>query len=1109
MRRFALVVTLSVCMFGTFTLSIFCQSTNSVVEGTVEDTTHYVLPGSKVTLVNRETGGQFITTTNDVGAYVFPSVVPGVYTLQISKEGFKSHSITDFRVTVSQRVTQNVVLEVGSTSQSVLVEANGSIALLEPTSNELGTLIDEVSVQQLPLNGRNFLQLGLLSGAAQDAGPTSSDFASLQVGHADRTIIINGNEQDLTGYTINGMSTAGTRLGQSSLNMSVAAIDQFKIHQGFFLPAEGPSSAGTVSVVTKSGGNKFHGEAFEFIRNGALDARNYFDKGAKPGAFRRNQFGAAIGGPIRQNKMFFYAHYEGRRQVRADNVTATAPTADMFKGDFSALLHLPTPIQLYDPATYDPATGKRQPFIGNIIAPERINAMSKALLAYYVPATAYGPNNLSGNPNTVDNYDQYGGRVDMVLNQKHTLFTQYVHENSPTINGSLFPNGGYSYPLTTDLAMVQLVSNLTPHVVNQFGFGWIRPLVFYSGDNLPGIQETLGFTGTADPNGLPGIFLDGFASSTNPQNPSFGRNQGLIGNIDNQYQMHESLSVLRGKHELKFGGDFRYVRTVQESSNFYSRGGVWFGSTYTAQLAPDDKTGQLMPVAGTGSSFADFLLGLPKNGNVTSMPRTHFRWTEVTPYAQDTWKIRPDLTINLGVSWNVNTPPNAVGSDSDYPHAFDFQTGKVLYAALGQISPEIYSIDLNNFSPRVGIAWQPRFWDGTVIRAGAGIYYPPVTALYNLFGITAPGVSIVQSFTNNPSQAMPAYVLGQNVFPPMSQVPITPEFAQNVSGTLFALDTKLRTPYIQQWSMAVQHTFGKDTLVELDYIGSQSRKLPIRWNADDCSVAGSLICDQSVRPYKQFPYIYMAANEGSASYNAFVAKFQQQLKDMNFVANYTWSKALTNTVQGGAPVGLNQRGVCLSCDKGLAGFNVPQRLVLSGVWDLPVGKGKRFLNTSSSLNQLVGGWTVNAIATFSQGNPFSVLAATSTTMDPMTHYRANQLCNGRSSLENKDVRTNGGYWFDTSCFAMPASNYFGDSRPNIITGPGVNNWDIGFGKVFSLRESMNLQFRTELFNVFNHAQFLNPFSTLTGAGGKTDPNFGRITTARPARELQFGLKLLW
>jgi hypothetical protein len=510
-------------------------------------------------------------------------------------------------------------------------------------------------------------------------------------------------------------------------------------------------------------------------------------------------------------------------------------------------------------------------------------------------------------------------------------------------------------------------------------------------------------------------------------------------------------------------------------------------------------------VSGTGSSFADFLLGMPQSGTVTSMPRTNFRWTAVTPYAQDTWRILPNLTFNLGVGWNVSTPPNAVGSNKLYPHAFDFKTGKVKFAALGDVSPEVYKIDLNNFAPRVGIAWQPSFLHDTIIRAGGGIYYPAENAIYELFAITAPGVAIVQSITNNPSQPMPTYELGKNVFPAMTQTTITRTFADNISGTMFALDTNLRTTYIEQWSLAIQHNLTKSTIAEIDYIGSQSRKLPIRWNADDCSIAGSFVCDPSVRPYKQFNYIYEAANEGSAGYNAFVAKVQRQFSNgLSFVTNYTWSKVLSNTEQGGAPVGINERGTCLSCDKGMAGYNAPQRLVASGVWNLPFGHGKRYMGGSSpALNQVVAGWTLDTIATFSQGNPFTVLAASSTSMDPMTQFRADQLCNGRSSLKNKDVRSNGHYWFNTSCFATPAANHFGNSGPNIMTGPGVNNWDIGAGKLFAVRESMDLQFRADAFNAFNHAQFLNPDSTMT------DTNFGKITTVNASRELQLSLKLLF
>jgi hypothetical protein len=1101
MRKAAIAIAFTCGIFGLLSQEMYCQSSASVIEGMVQDSTGAVIQNCDVTLLNTETAGKLVTRTNGDGLFAFLSVQPGMYSLEVSKQGFKSYSLTNFKVTASERATQNVVLGLGSASTTVTVDASGSGSLWEPTSNELGTLIEPENVRELPLNGRDFLQLGLLSGATQTSGTTVSDFTTLQVGHPDRTIIIDGIEQDLTGYSINGISTAGSRLGQASLNLSVAAIDQFKIHEGFFLPSEGPNDGGVVSLVTKGGSNRLHGEVFEFVRNTDLDARMYFDQpGAKPSPFHRNQFGGAVGGPILRDRLFFFAHYEGRRQVLSNTVKATVPSAKMFGGDFSELLALSTPVQLYDPSTYDPATGQRQPFAGNIIPLGSINDMAKKLLAYYVSTPSYSSQNLVGNPATTDNYDQYGVRMDVNLNTKNSIFGQYVKENSPTVNGALFPLAGYGFPLSTNFIMTQLTTTLTPHLVNEFRVGYLHTSVFNAGAVQADVQGQMGFTGTADPNGVPGIYLSGFnVSGTTAATPSFGRAQGLIGNIDNQYQMHESMNLLKAKHEMSFGVDLNYVRTVQESSNFFSRGGVYFDPIYSAQLNPDGT-----PLAGTGSSFADFLLGMPQNGTVTSMPRTHFRWTAVTPYAQDAWRIRTNLTLNLGLGWNISTPPNAVGSNKNYPHAFDFTTGKVQYAALGATSPEIYKIDLNNFAPRVGLAWQPGFLPGTVIRAGGGFYYPAENAIYELFAITAPGVAIVQSITNS-SAVTPVYVLGKNVFPAMTQTTITQSFADNVGGTLFALDSNLRTTYIEQWSLAIQHSLNKSTIAEIDYIGSQSRKLPIRWNADDCSVPGSFICDQSVRPYKQFNYIYEAANEGSSSYNALVAKLQRQFTNgLSFVANYTWSKVLSNTEQGGAPVGINERGTCRSCDKGVAGYNAPQRLVASSVWELPLGKGKKYLSeVSPVVNHIIGGWTLDTIATFSKGNPFTVLAASSTTMDPMTQYRADQSCDGRSTLKNKDVRGNGHYWFDIGCFAQPAPNHFGNSAPNFITGPGVNNWDIGAGKRIALHDSMNLQIRADAFNAFNHAQFLNPDSNMA------DTNFGKVTTTGPSREFQIAMKLLW
>jgi hypothetical protein len=314
----------------------------------------------------------------------------------------------------------------------------------------------------------------------------------------------------------------------------------------------------------------------------------------------------------------------------------------------------------------------------------------------------------------------------------------------------------------------------------------------------------------------------------------------------------------------------------------------------------------------------------------------------------------------------------------------------------------------------------------------------------------------------------------------------------------------LRTPHSQQWNLSIQHSLNQNTLVEVAYVGSQSRRLPIRWNVDDCSSPGSLVCNPAVRPWQQYSYVYFAANAGSAGYNALTAKFQREFSGgFNLLANYTFSKALTNTMEGGANTPLNQMGTCLACDKGMAGFNVPQRLTVATVWELPVGKGKRFWKSASPFwNRVVGGWAADVIATFSSGNPFTVNAPNNT-VDPLTNFRANRLCNGRTEVQDPHLRTNGLYWFNTTCFAAPPTGFFGNSGTYVLTGPGLNDWDFAIEKSAAVREALKLQFRAEFFNAWNHAQFLNPDSTVG------DANFGQVNQARAAREIQFGLKLRW
>ena len=515
MRKFGIAFALILFVFGQLSRRVLSQSSASVVEGVVQDGTNAVIQNCEVTFLNTETGGKLITSTNADGVYAFLSVQPGAYSLEVSKKGFKSYSISNFKVTVSQRATQNVVLGLGSASATVTVDASGSFSLSEPTSNELGTLIEQVNVRELPLNGRDFLQLGLLSGATQTSGTTVSDFTTLQVGHPDRTIIIAGNEQDLTGFTINGISTAGSRLGQASLNLSVAAIDQFKIRQGFFLPSEGPNDAGVVSVVTKGGGNHFHGKAFEFIRNTAFDTRQFFDPpGAKPSPFHRNQFGGAVGGPILRNRVFFFTHFESRRQVLSNAVKATVLSGKMFRGDFSEL-----GTTNYDPTTYDLSTGKRQPSLAISFRRALSTIWRKSCLPIMCPlqVTHLKTSWATRSPQTTTT--NMGGRVDVSLNAKNILFGQYVKENAPTVNAALFPLAGYGFPLSTNFVMAQLTSTLTPHLVNEFRPGFLYTLIFNAGATYTDVQGKIGFTGTADPDGVPGIYLSGLTSLALPQRP--------------------------------------------------------------------------------------------------------------------------------------------------------------------------------------------------------------------------------------------------------------------------------------------------------------------------------------------------------------------------------------------------------------------------------------------------------------------------------------------------------------------------------------------------------------------------------------------------------------
>ena len=1087
------------------------QSVDSSVQGAVTDTSGAVVPGAEVKLTNTRTGVVLRTVSDAAGNYAFPAVPLGVYSLEVAKQGFATYSLTQFNVIVGQHETENAALTVASQAQTVTVEANGLANLLDTQSNDLGNVIGPQSVAQLPLNGRNFLQLGLLSGATQsNQGAANASIA--QTGHPGMSINIAGNEPDFTMYTVDGIATIGTRAGNTSLNLSMSAIDQFEVHYGFFMPDMG-TNPGIVDVATKSGTNQIHGEAYEYVRNNQMEARDFFAHSA-PGPYHQNQFGASVGGPVLKNRLFYFGNYEGYRQDTSSLQTALTPTQAMFGGDFSAA-GLPT---IYDPTTYNPATGLRQPFPQNKIPSTSINSTAKGLLAFYLPGAAnVTGNNVTGNPETTLNSDQITARVDYNLNEKNQIFGQGSWLNAPDTAPGLFPAQGTAFPLDTEFVGLGWTTTLSPTKVNSLRAGVVRDSVYDQGRSVAGIQNTLGITGTGDPNGVPGINITGYAG--------FGTSTGLLGDIDNIYQIHESYNWLHGNHQIKMGGDLVYVRSVQSSANANARGVFNFNDVFSAQTALNPATGKVSQVPATGSAFADFLLGDLVSAQSIAMPKTHYRWTTFEPYIQDTWKLSRSLNANLALAWYGATPPNPPDkTNRDLIHGFNFTTGLETFAALGTANPEVFNMTLDNIAPRVGLTWQPWFDKNMVVRAGWGMYYTTEMDITAQYSVVSQYISVNNSVSNATSSPNPTYVMGVNAMPPVTVGQITTAEVPTISGAIQYLSAHQHSPGISQWNLDIQHTFGKEYVLDVAYIGNEAHHLQKNWDPWDGSSPGVQTYNLAENPfYPQYSYMQEVNSIANGLYNALLVKFQRQFTHgLSILANYTWQKSLSDATEGSNGT-LNQDKSCFRCDWGPTTSNIPQSLVVSAVADVPVGRGRLVgRDMNRVLDGVAGGWSVDAIVTMQQGSPFSVSAPNNTNWSP-ANIKADRYCNGRSQLQHKNLLSNGMYWLYTGvnttltpnspCFVNPATDtihntsgsqwYFGTAGFDILNGPGIDNWDTGVHKTFPIHEAMAFTVRGEFFNTWNHPHFAIPNS------GVTAGNFGTITATNSGigRIAQIGANL--
>jgi len=1040
------------------------QIVSGTITGVVRDPSGAVVAGAQVSCINNDTGLTRTTTTNASGDFGCPTLPPGHYTTTATHQGFKQGSVTGIELLIDQTIGLNIVLQVGQNTEQVTVEA--SAQLLQTDTSTVGQVIDQHSVESLPLNGRNFLQLATLSAGVVAATNTSNPSARL--GRTDIATHIGGARGSMTSYLIDGMESRGARFGEISILPSIDAIQEFKIQRNSY-SAEYGDNPGIISISIKSGTNKFHGSVYDFLRNDNLDARQFFDPSNKP-EFKLNQFGATTGGPVFRNRTFFFAGYEGRRQRRGNQSFATVPDPLQLTGDFSRVA-----TTIRDPLN------NNQPFQNNTIPKNRISQVTQKYLQY-IPApntTATAQGNYVGGPSTTDDFDQYNIRVDHRFSSSDTMFGHYSSSTANIDAPGLLPFSGTAFPLDGKNVVVEETHIFGPATVNTLKVGYSRGVLASA---LTGADQNLAAAiGFANVNPQPfdysltGISVTGFSR--------FGYSANTFRQWTNTYAISDSLALNRGRHYISLGGDIRETRTPSITTNG-SNGSL----TYTNRF--------------TGLALADFLLGTYTSATAQlSSAISDFRFRQYAVFAQDDWKISSNLTLNLGLRYEYAQPWREKGGSEGF---FDPSIGLVRLAkdpsaygatfkssnyVVGGVQEGVQKPQFLNFAPRVGLAYQ--LGSKTVLRSGWGVFY--AMNLGNDSGNVSqnPGQSVTTSATNAAGR-VPR--LADTLFDSIQQT------VGSDSALLLTTQPLQKTPYLQQWNLNIQRSLPGDMIVEIGYNGSIGRHLTGRRDLNQARLllAGENLTIQQRRPYPNFQSILAFEQAENSDYNALIVRAERRFnKGISLLANYTWSKSI-DTASGSIDDALvhqitNNRNL----DRGPSTFDVTHRFVFSGIWNLPFGKSA---TGSALLRWPISGWQMNTIYQVQTGVPFSPLIAGDQSNTGVTaSERPNRIADGTLPPSQRSPQR----WFDTTAFVINPVNTYGNAGRNILRQDGSRSLDVSLFKNNRIGEHLNAQFRAEAFNIMNNTNFGRPGATLGGA------NFGVVTTAGHAREIQFALKLLF
>jgi hypothetical protein len=1138
----------SLVLLAGCTLSVWAQQFQGSFTGTVTDTSGAVVPGATITAIEVDKGFSRTVLTLDDGSFEIPLLPPGRYRLTAEKSGFEKTTQGPLELTVNAHLKMDFQLKVGSQTTTVTVEATAP--LLDTQTSSVGTTVDREKVVQLPLNGRQFLELTLFTPGVV---PGTQGSENSERGGA---INVNGMRESMNSFWLDGMDNTSIGVGQYVVAPPIDSVQEFRMETGTYEAKFGANAGAQINMVTKSGTNEFHGSVYEFFRNAKLDARNFFEPFVPH--FVRNQFGATIGGPISiphvyngHDRTFFFAAFEGLRERRAFFNRAHVPTMAERDGDFSDLLDpsCPKPTVLLNPIAL--LGGQIQTFtnINEVFGPLGLpgpDPVGQALVKLYpepnVPNAACGAVNFVTPQTRRIGLNSYVGRLDHRWGTKDSIFGRY----NLNLDDSFFPSSAVpGFGLKTNngfqMAGFDWTHTFTPTLINEAKIAYNRwQLRWNNEDQGRMIAQELGITNvptayrmTGVPNMDFGGGYDGLGAGTNV--PQFG--------AVNTFEFADTLTQVHGNHSLAYGFDIRSIKR----GNFFIDNSIRSEFSFTGLVTGG--LGQLPPEVqalitqngqyNLGNGVADALLGLPTYWLNGFSAYISGAGSEYDFFVQDNWKAHRNLTVNLGLRYEYNS---LVTDKHDHLASFDFSKGLLLVAgrkeatlmdfdpatgeyvtvgteSLGGTAENrtLQHPDRNNWAPRIGFAWQPFGSTKTVIRGGYGIFYdqtfgdvyfqkasnPPFVRI-GLGTLTDALPLIEAGFAGLPGGLIPGTgQVIQNAFEPSIVAPLFPVTSP------FEID--FRDGFIQQWSFDIQREVGGSWLLDVAYVGTQGMHLPRETDPNQ------IYPETGTRPYPNFSQFSYTESSGKSSYHALQLKVVKKYSHgLTLTGGYTWSKSLdtNSTIFGtGRNTNFPQDSRNLAAEKGLSDFDYRHRFSLAYVYDLPFGD-TLWKAQNSKANYLIQGWQLSGIAQVQSGAPFTPRFGGDISCTNEGSDRPDLIGNPYPANQTVDQ------WVVASAFADPRVSLgvpcaFGNAGRNILIGPGTAVWDFSLIRRFRLTESKSLEFRAEMFNIFNRPNFNVPVSDVNSA------SFGQITnTVQPIagdasggpgdpREIQFALKFIW